>query len=195
MAKLFGEGQGKGLMDGVFLKEVEIIDIITKEDYNKQKEWDAPLYPKTMDFVIKYKDGDFEKDLFLKGDLYKNGSIPQHISSFLVAIGILDDENKDEIIASLSSGDVPTTLLDLAVGKRIKVLEYVKSNGYYDAWNGAQEGFRNNINPFSLETSAEDILRAFKKKLDSNYPPKYDPEGLNAKDKVVKDALEEDSLI
>lgn len=195
MAKLFSEGGGgSAIMDGVFLKDVKIVDVMTREEFNKSKGWDAPQYPKTIDFVVKYQDGDYTKELLINGNVFSNGSLPQHISSFLVAIGILENENKEGMIESLANGLLPNSLVEMAKGKTIKVVEYVKTSGYYEAWNGIQDGFNSLINVFDISTESEDIKNAFKKKLDSKYPPKYDVAGLGVAKKQKTDDGESDEV-
>ena len=89
--------------------------------------------------------------------------------------------NSETILDEIGEGKIPTEFVEYLKGKKFKVLEYVKENGYYDSWNGMTEGFPK-INLFDVDTDVKQIIEEFKKKNKSAYPTKYNPSGLKAKE-------------
>lgn len=186
MAKMFSKNEQQD-DNGIFIQTGTIINIEPSVDSQ---------YPKNVDYVLtlqftKEEGEPYQKKHFLNGNLMgKDQSLPPHLTFFLTAIGIetLAEEEMNKIVDAFASSEDSRELKDLAIGKDIKILQFVSgtytnSEGEqkpsYKFWNGQQKGFRNLIPIFSVETENKDILEAFKLKLTDSYKPKYTPEVLD----------------
>lgn len=179
-----GLGDEEQVMKGVFVKNVKIKNVVPIEAYNKSKNWNYnPEYAKDIELAVIYSDGKYEKVMQIKGNVYKNGNGPHHIGKLLDACGImeLDRESIKRILDDVKEGKITDELLELMKGKEIKVLEYIKKNGYYDTWDGRCEGFPT-FNVFDANSDTKQVIEEFKKKNKSAYPTEYNPSGLKARE-------------
>jgi len=175
MAKLM---RNSGFKKGVFVKEAEILDIMTKEEYAKEKGWEMNskfIRPIELRVVYTTDKGEHQKALALDGRITQSGNFPFNMSQFLRAIGIINTENKDSILDELEVNEPSAISKEFFTGKKFRILEYRKANGFFEPWNGNTEGF-SKVNVFDLSTDIKDIIAEFNKKLESNYPPPYVPE-------------------
>jgi len=207
MAQLMDPNATSFESDGIFIQEAKITNVTKgKED---------PQYPKQMNYVLelefekKAKEGSiaetYKKNMYLTGNLLKNGNIPLNLTNFLYAVGIANTENLDKLVEDFSTSNISKELKELLIGKKIMTLQFV-SGTYtsekdgtekpsYKFWNMQCEGFKY-PNLFSTEIDNKIIREEFKKKCESSYPPKYTPEVLTANTETKQeDTTEEEDLI
>lgn len=200
MAELFDPTKSVG-GNGIFVEKGVIIDLQSNDDNNSQYKKDVDLKV-TIQFSRNDTGEPYQKIFFLAGNLMgEKKNIPPHISFFLYNLGIseIGMEESKAITEALASNVVTNSLKDLAMGKEIKMLSYISgtytkdgaTKPSYKFWNGMQEGLRNLINPFDPNTSDEEVIKAFMKKVNSKYPPKYTPEILDESGESNSDSSEE----
>jgi len=180
MAKLYEE---TGSSNGLYVQEYSIKDVISNSLVSQ--------FPKDIDFifVLETQIGEdnrtIERKHYVSGNLFKDKSIPPNLTDLLYACGIDEEVNKELIIEQFANSNLSQELKNFFIGKRIKLLSFVSgtynSGGLekasYKQWTGIQ-GLRNRINPFSLLSPNDKIIEAFKKQLNTSYPPAYTPEVL-----------------
>jgi hypothetical protein len=178
MVKLFEETSGG---EGIYVQQYKIKSIAVNDNSGN--------YPKDIDLVFgletKTEDSVLTKNMFISGKLIKGESIPPHLTQLLYACGIEEHPDYTDIIQDFANNIISQKLSDFFINKEIKVLSFVSgtynSNGSekpsYKLWNGRQ-GFKNNVNTYSITTPDNEIIEAFKKQLSLDYPPPYTPDVL-----------------
>ena len=173
----------KNFNPNYFVSEAVVIDIapLSRETLKENFETDKNIYD--MDFVVTLLLNNYStQKLYLRTNLFHNGTLPPNITHFLLAIDVLTN-NTHEIISDFINGKVHPQLRKNAIGKKIQVLQYstgthLMNNGaesiIYSIWDGKQYGLSNLINTFDINTPQEKIIEAFEMTLQTKFrPPLY----------------------
>lgn len=201
MAKLFNDSGNTNAnanagLPGIFIETGKIISMSVNSNNARNNDVDFKI---ELEFTKKKSDDTYTKTFFLSGNMFRDKSLPPHLTHFLLAVGIESTPNKDTIIEDFAQNIDSMTLLDLVIGKEIQVLSFVsgtygnEGKPSYKFWNGMQDGFKSLVNCYDVNTPKIHILTAFQKRLDGKYPPPYTPQVLTANVNKNEEQSEEQS--
>jgi hypothetical protein len=144
--------------------------------------------------------------MFIGGNPTKADTLPKNLSKLMEALGIMEDENADNILDAFGKGEDAEIVKNFFKGKMLKTLSFVSgtyskdgsTKPSYKYWNGMSD--KKFFNPWSIDTDDEVILEAFMEEVNkkTKYSPKYTPEVLLMEDtdepQTDSETLEEDMI-
>lgn len=179
---------------GVFISTSKIIAIEKNVSGKQSKDIDFTLHVVSNNKI--------EKRIYLSGNLYKNGDIPIHLSYLLIALGIENEteQEQEQLVNDFATSDITKRLVDFILGKNIRTLSYVSGtytnasgveSPSYKTWNMSGEGFSFPNLWDLVNTTDEEVIKAFEDKCSGAYPVKYTPEVLEEHNTDSKDNTEQ----
>lgn len=169
-----GNKKSEEVMKGVYLAEVEIIDVVDKSQ--------TDIYGKTYDLAIELllKDGEYEKRKTLKGNLKRdeNGVVVNWGGAFVIdnlvkSLGIYEKFSKseiDDVMASFEQSKIPASIIKLLKGNKVFSISYLK---------GIEDGKKKYGAYSKVLPDKDKLVESFKADIANGYPSDYHPELLD----------------